>query len=834
MQTPPNLARWWHGRGPWRVRLEPPSSVASPPTGPIAWAALLVGGEPTMPLDDTEALATGPWRPPARREMVATSVEAAWAWARTALADAPRGWSVAFFHGPDARVRWRARSVEDVRNVVRAAAGWTDPPPPATVAVAVRSTAGRAPDLTPAQRAVVEHDGGRAVVLAVAGAGKTTTMVARVRHRVATGRCDPASLLVVSFSRAAVAAVRTALGHDALTAAVDVRTFHALAHLLLATRARLPSEALGRRPVERVSGPPSDDVVAAVVERARRQAVVHDPDLADAWRGVDVAAFAAYRGRALARLELPGLATRALPAAARGEARPPPPDPDRPDHPTLLEDFERVRAELGWLDHDQLLIEAWRALHEDAALCTWARQRWRAAVVDEAQDVNAVQLALLEHLLHGRDDVVLVGDDDQSVYGFRGAAPGLLRGFADRHHARVLVLDDAFRTRAEPLAAAVALMAHGRDRVGVRARAARGTGGTLTLDEVDGPEAEARRVVERLEAHGRAGLPWASQVVLLRRFDQAPLLEAAARRGAVPLRLEGAPSFETHPEVVAAWAGVALACGLPGPPAARERAWRRWLAGPAGLARGAAWAAARGLAPVPGAGAEAWRIAAPRGADPTVGIRLAAVAEAATAEDALRLAGADARAWPDDLGPRLRVALAAAHDEGPVSPAVGFDRWRAGRRAPAPSDAVLVTSVHRSKGLEWPVVHVPGLVAGVFPTGDDPEERRLAYVAWTRAREALHLYRDRRRPPSPFLAEGEVRAIVDLSHDLAWRRSGVGADSLAAAWARREADVRFGKAPSGTGPRGNRDPPRGTLGADPRPGPHPRRGQEDALATHRP
>ncbi|MFN2323547.1 MAG: UvrD-helicase domain-containing protein [Trueperaceae bacterium] len=803
--------RWWQAPGPWRAQVEAPPRAAP---APLDLWTMLLGGEPTMPLTTSSRWVQAATPRPRRSPRVLTpSVEGVLAWARRELEvraaergsddgrDEARG-SVAFRVRGDHRVRWRAHTVREVRDAARAVAGW-DAAPAAGGAIPVATTppAG-APALTAAQRAVVVHDGGRAVVLAVAGAGKTTTMVARVRHRVATGRCDPAATLVVSFSRAAVAAVRAKLDADPTTAAVEARTFHALAHRLLALSDQASGAGRSTRPP---TGPAADDVVAAVVRIARREATDRDPDLADAWRAANVVAFEAYRGRALARLELPGLATRALPASAIAEARPPPPDPDHPAHPALLEDFERVRAARGWLDHDQLLVEAWAAMHGDPAVVVGARGRWRTWLIDEAQDLNAVQLALLERLTAGRDDVVLVGDDDQAIYGFRGSTPGLLRGYAAKHRARVLVLDEAFRSRAEPLAIAAALMARSSgtgtvERAQLRPRAVRGPGGALTLDVGSGPDGEARALLTRARAHHRAGLAWRDQAVLLRRFDQAPALERAAMRQGVPLRLEGVAPLVRHPEVVAAWAGVALALGAlhDASPATRERAWRRWLMGPAGQTRPAALASARALADASGAGARAWREHAPRGADPTVGARLTAIAAAADdAARALSASGTDPRTWPAGPGARLRAALDLLGDAAPTPAAEAYAAWRRAARARAPDDAVLVTSVHRAKGLEWPVVHVPGMTAGVFPTGSDPEERRLAYVGWTRARDALHLYRDGRRPPSPFLADGDVADVIALARDLAHlqcaqAKSGRGPRRLAAVWALREATERFG------------------------------------------
>ncbi|MDF1524370.1 MAG: UvrD-helicase domain-containing protein, partial [Trueperaceae bacterium] len=251
--------RWWHAPGPWVVKVEGPPPPR--PRSPLDAWALLLGAEPTVPIGDAASPPGDRAGPPpraAQRRAVTPTIEGALAWARDALevraaeaGGASAASSVAFRVRGDPRVRWRAHTVRDVRDAARAVAGWegAEPAAAAVAPAAARTPASTSapsgpsvevtaaegpPTLTAAQRAVVAHDGARAVVLAVAGAGKTTTMVARVRHRVATGRCDPAATLVVSFSRAAVAAVRAKLDADPTTAAVSVLTFHALAHRLLA------------------------------------------------------------------------------------------------------------------------------------------------------------------------------------------------------------------------------------------------------------------------------------------------------------------------------------------------------------------------------------------------------------------------------------------------------------------------------------------------------------------------------------------------------------------------------------------------------------------------
>jgi hypothetical protein len=163
--------------------------------------------------------------------------------------------------------------------------------------------------------------------------------------------------------------------------------------------------------------------------------------------------------------------------------------------------------------------------------------------------------------------------------------------------------------------------------------------------------------------------------------------------------------------------------------------------------------------------------------------------------EALLAAGHPEAHWPAPPLPAL-LAMMERLRADPCDTPTALERARRDYRAPPDRDALLITSVHRAKGLEWPVVHVPGMNAGSFPLGHDPEERRLAYVAWTRARDHLHLYHHQQAPPSPFIAEGEVEAIAALARDYAfWRAQPQAPTSLASLWYRREARQRFGTEP---------------------------------------
>ncbi len=774
----------WDAPGPWRVRER---LVWRPfPRARPGWCIALT-----------------------RRVHSVSSAEAALATARRALARAgppntrPIHTELSVFDRA-MRCAWRGTDEASVRAAARAAAGWHGSQPPPAAAAAER------PDrtLTDAQRRVIAHPGGPALVVAVAGAGKTTTMVERVRALVRSG-VAPQRVLVVSFSRAAVADVRAKLlaVDGAALGDVDVRTFHALAHAVL-------REAAHGAPVSAPGPPPelvSERLLELVVQAWRRDA----HPLASELDGLDREAFLDYRGRCLAHLALPDPDARGLPGSARRLVRHPPADPEQPLHAALLHAHETLRRERGWRDYDDLVVDAWVALMRDAPWRERMRRRFTHRIVDECQDVNPAQVAFLEALVDDEREVMLVGDDDQSIYGFRGSDPTLMHQLADRLGARRYVLDHTFRTRPEPLAAAATLVERVPGRLPKRVRSARARGGRITLDVAACAEDEAARVAARLGEAYRDGVAWHEQAVLVRRFAQTVPIELALVTADVPYRLTGAPDIFEHPLCRSALAGLHLVSVAGAPRAHRARAWRRWLTGLGVPTARAAERAAHWSGLGDGSAQAVERLVGRASSGDTAVLaaanRLAASAATGVVA-ALRAAATELLPWPhrgaDAARLRALTAVVGAGVFGPVAddaPAFLAELAKTRLARSRIGSRVTITSAHRSKGLEWDVVVVPGQDQGVFPIGDDPEERRLAYVAWTRARERLHLVRDAERRPSPFLAEAGIAELLTLQDDLAWCGAGVGRDSLAATWARAEARRRFGDEACGTrGPRGER------------------------------
>ena len=422
-------------------------------------------------------------------------------------------------------------------------------------------------------------------------------------------------------------------------------------------------------------------------------------------------------------------------AVARAGREPPKP---AAEIASLYERYELERRHRGVVDFDDLIWWCADALESDGEFQATQRWRFRHLFVDEFQDVNPAQLRLLRAWLGDRPDLCAVGDADQAIYGFAGADPAYLTDFA-RHFggATVVRLGSNYRSSPQVVAAATALLADGggpRPRIGTSKPA----GPTPTFVDYPDDEAEAIGVVRGLRREHGPNRPWSAMAVLYRTNAQSARFEEALGRDGIPFRVRGATRFLERPEVRAAL----------------ERAARTDKVGP-----GRPFAA-------------------------HLGDLTAEAAEASEEQrehvDALVRLGHEylaADGGPgsvDGFRAYLDVALRGNDDDG------------TGR------DAVELLTFHRAKGLEFDAVFVTGLERGLVPIShaDTPaergEERRLLYVALTRAERALHLSWARHRKlgartvdrkPSPWLEVIEFAGApaLDTPETAARRRERVAA-----------------------------------------------------------
>ncbi|MBF8291025.1 MAG: UvrD/REP helicase, partial [Chloroflexi bacterium] len=565
-------------------------------------------------------------------------------------------------------------------------------------------------DLDPEQLDAVRASSGPVAIHAGAGSGKTRVISRRTAYAIATEVVPADQVLVVTFTDKAatemVARLRS-LGLPGVTA----RTFHA--HALSQLRHFWPATH---------DGAPLPDLLdskAAIIGRLARQLPGHyrftpSKDLADEieW--------------AKARRITPG----AYEAAAADAGREPPIPADL--FVRIFTDYERAKARANRIDFDDLLVESVDLLETDgeAAATIRARKRWFS--VDEYQDTNPLQQRLLELWLGDRDDVCVVGDEDQTIYTFTGATSDYLIGFAARHPgAREITLSRNYRSSPEILALANRLLAsEGRAK---RLVATMPAGPAPSIRQFATGEAELVGLVA--EVRGLLSAPGpvaASEIAILARINaQIPQIEAALTKARIPFRVRGQRFFE-RPEVRDA---LRLLRRLPVEPrgsqllAAFDASLRADLGFEADDAAGSAAAGARG-------------------------------------------GGAEARERTANLALVLEIAgeaVAARHDIDVPGLAAEFDA-RAAAEAAGSADGVNLLTYHRAKGLEWDAVLLPQLEEGTLPIRQAEsdaaiaEERRLLYVGLTRARRHLWLSwaerRDARRRPSRFLAALEGRVSV--------------------------------------------------------------------------
>jgi DNA helicase-2/ATP-dependent DNA helicase PcrA len=595
---------------------------------------------------------------------------------------------------------------------------WAPVPAPTEVARSP-DIAGLVAGLEPAQREAVLADDPVVCVLAGAGTGKTRVLTLRVARRVRDRSAHPTHVLVCTFSRKAAEELRDRLFTLGVGREVQAGTFHRAA-LRLITHYRHdrsqppPAIVADRRPLladllEGRRGTPRERHEAGTGHArgtARRQSDIGRLDAEISW--------------AKSRLIGPSDFEEAAQHAGRRSVIPPARVAE------LYDRYEVARRLRGVLDLDDLLWHCGDLLAQDSAFARAMRWWHRHLFVDEMQDMNDAQYRLLRLLVGEEPDLFVVGDPNQSVYGWNGADPELLHRVTEEYAGtRVVRLETNHRCPAPVVRVAAAAL--GRNGAPPSTRA---EGPLPTVACLENDEEEARWVARQIWLAHRPGRRWSSIAVLARTNAQLARIAAALDAEHVPHRAFGA-------EVGPASDVRDLHDGLVG--AAREGA-------------------------VAGAGR-------PDATGPE------ATGPEATGPDAT---GPDS-AGPDATGPEA----AGPRDDRPPVPGSEEDE-----------DAVVLSTLHRAKGLQWRTVFVVGVSDGLVPLATarsraaKAEERRLLYVALTRAEEELTCSWARRagretvlegvaeRRPSPWLSSVE-QVLAELREGAAEASPSRAAEHLA-------------------------------------------------------
>jgi len=628
--------------------------------------------------------------------------------------------------------------------------------------------------LNPQQIEAVETVDGPLLVLAGAGTGKTRVITVRIARLIQHG-IAPEHILAVTFTNKAAREMRervAALLHNDLAARVTIGTFHAVCARIL------------RRRVDRLGISTRFGIAARGYQVGLVQALAAELGLRDTGK----------RPRDWIRAISGAKNTLLRPEDLR-EADATPEDLRLAE---LYELYEKRLHGMDLLDFDDLLVMVLRIWQEFPNILELYREQYRYILVDEYQDTNAVQFQLLAALAGDRANLCAVGDDDQSIYGWRGADVGNILRFQDCFPGtRIIRLEQNYRSTTTILDAANGAISPNPHRHSKTLWSARGEGEDLLIVSAEDEEREAAFVAESiLDRAGTANRPWRDFAVLFRSNHQSRLLEQAFRQQHVPYRVVGGQSFYQRREILDALSYISVAVnplddlsllrvlnvpprGLGDKAVERLKYWRHVLGIPLRRVLGLPeYRAELAAAASSAAGALLGALDAARDAfeeqDALARTVEVLLEESGYLNGLIRIykSRADALSRRENV---YEFINSVAEFEKTRGPSAGIRRFLEqfalmddndrvdGDKA---GDAVTLSTVHAAKGLEFPFVYIAGMEQGLFPHRQAleehrlDEERRLFYVALTRARDTLvitHAKRRRvrrdhvRRRPSVFL-----------------------------------------------------------------------------------
>jgi DNA helicase-2/ATP-dependent DNA helicase PcrA len=609
------------------------------------------------------------------------------------------------------------------------------------------------------QARVVAHGNGPAAVLAGAGSGKTRCTTERAARRLTEDGLTSESVVLLTFTNKAAGEMRERLADrlPAETATPWIGTFHSFGYQLVRRHAGVLGVPRNATLMDADDAARMLDALLAgpFSERERRQEAlrVHERVLAAGLDITDETDAEAVIGEGEAAGFGPVACARLLEKLRR---------------------YEREKRAAGVLDFADLIQLPIRLLRTNPDIGERVRGQLADLTVDEAQDTDGAQFRLLQLLTPPDNTVILVGDDDQAIYEWRHARPTNMRDFIDAYGASVYRLERNYRSTPAIVSGGASLVHHNTDRLPKDPFAVREAPAAdrLELAEHGDADAMAEGVAQRLSDRIRAGTSPADLAVLYRKNRLSRTLEGALLRHGVPYRIKAGTDLLSYADVRMMLAAGRLAANRRDVRALSRLADLVPGLGAKGVARLASGSgdalantdqlpprAAQGVADL----ASALDRLAERGPDALLGwcqhtplfhdwlrsrARRRAKAEGGgneAVEQAMRPAWGRMRAVQAAMERRV-----ASRGEGlPAS-----ERWHAALEviaagtdeAESGEAKVTLCTIHGAKGLEWPEVHIFGFSEGLMPMtrdGEIPnlaEERRLAYVALTRAATALTLH----------------------------------------------------------------------------------------------
>jgi DNA helicase II / ATP-dependent DNA helicase PcrA len=623
-------------------------------------------------------------------------------------------------------------------------------------------------DLNPEQQAAVEAVDGPVLVLAGAGTGKTRVLTTRIAHILCTGRARASEILAGTFTNKAAREMKQRIGAlvgGAVEGMPWLGTFHAIGVKILRRHAELVGLKSGFTILD------TDDQIRLIKQVIEGEGLDKDrwparqlAALIDSWKNRGLTPDKVPRGEAFAFAEGKGAALYAA--------------------------YQKRLKELNAADFGDLLLEVLRLFLDNPDVLALYQRRFRYTLVDEYQDTNVAQYLWLRLIAGGSPNICCVGDDDQSIYGWRGAeVDNILRFEKDFPGAKVIRLERNYRSKGHILAAASGLIAHNKGRLGKTLFTDDDMGRPVAVFGVWDDEEEARTIGEDIEALRKAGQRLDEMAILVRASFQMRAFEDRFVTLGLPYRVIGGPRFYERQEIKDAIAYLEVTLN-PANDLKFERIVnvpKRGLGDTAlrhvnelARARGVSlYQAAREIVETEEltgrarkslsdllAAFERWR-------GRVDGMKHTELAELILDESGYT------QMWQQDKSPQahsrlenLKELIRFMHEfetlQGfleHVSLVMDVDTADGG-------DRVSLMTLHAAKGLEFDAVFLPGWEEGLFPhqrsldesgSAGLEEERRLAYVGLTRARrQAKVSFAQNRRNRGLWQAAAPSRFVDEL------------------------------------------------------------------------
>ncbi|MFK8250256.1 ATP-dependent helicase [Ancylobacter terrae] len=599
--------------------------------------------------------------------------------------------------------------------------------------------------LNPEQREAVETLEGPLLVLAGAGTGKTRVLTTRIAHILSLGRAFPSQILAVTFTNKAAREMKERIGSivgEAVEGMPWLGTFHSIGVRMLRRHAELVGLRSGFTILD------TDDQIRLLKQLLQAEGIDEKR-----WPARLLAnTIDGWKNRGLTSQQVPA-GEGATFASGRGQA--------------LYAAYQARLKTLNAVDFGDLLLEGIRLLRENPDVLAEYHRRFRYILVDEYQDTNVAQYLWLRLLAQGSHNVCCVGDDDQSIYGWRGAeVDNILRFESDFPGAKVIRLERNYRSTGHILAAASHLIAHNEERLGKTLFSEGEAGEKVTVTGAWDSQEEARAIGEEIEDLQRAGHGLSDVAILVRASFQMREFEDRFVTLGLNYRVIGGPRFYERAEIRDALAYLRVIVspmddlaferivnvpkrGL-GDAALRQVHDQARAAGVPLLEAARQLVAGSDLKPKVRmalrdlvASFDRWREQMER--LPHTELTEIVLEESGYTDMWQKDRSADAAGRLDNLKELVRSMESFENLVGFLEHiSLVMDAEREGGM-----DAVNIMTLHSAKGLEFNTVFLPGWEEGLFPhqraldeqgRAGLEEERRLAYVGLTRARHRAKVF----------------------------------------------------------------------------------------------